>query len=155
MCFYISAQRAIARLDKAAVGAGGNEEKLRAYIAENTACTGQEEYFVFLPPREDIFSLHEAADILISASRSEGFSYAILEMLSIGGKVVMSDIPGTRWAKEYAATINFASGDAERCAEAIETARVMPVDSEAIAKAVRDAYSIDKWTVAVIEQYGI
>ena len=131
------------------------EEKLRAYIAENTACSGQEEYFVFLPPREDIFSLHEAADILVSASRSEGFPYAILEMLSIGGKVVMSDIPGTRWAKEYAATVNFASGDAERCAEAIETARAMPVDSEATAKAVRDAYSIDKWTAAVIEQYGI
>ena len=54
------------------------EERLRAYIAETTGCTGQEAYLRFLPPLEDVFRYHRAADVMLSASRSEAFPYSIL-----------------------------------------------------------------------------
>ncbi len=56
---------------------------------------------IFIPPTEDIFSLYEIADIFISSSRSEGFSYSILESLYFNLKVYSSDIPGVRWSRKY------------------------------------------------------
>ena len=51
------------------------------------------EHFVrFLPGTEDMFSYHKMADVYLSASRKEAFSYGILEAISQNTPVVVSDI---------------------------------------------------------------
>lgn len=56
------------------------------------------ENIVLLEPQEDVFELYRQCDVFISSSRSEGFSYSILEALYFGLDVLASDIDGTRWA---------------------------------------------------------
>lgn len=58
-----------------------------------------------LEPQEDIFSLYKQSDIFISSSRSEGFSYSILEALYFGLNVCSSNIDGTKWSKEFGALL--------------------------------------------------
>lgn len=131
-------------------------EKMRRWVADHTDCTGEEPFLIYLSPTEDVFSYHQAADMLISASRSEGFSYAILEMLSLGKRCVISDISGCSWAKKYAAASVFESENQEACAEAIRQAVAeMPKQNIAVADSVKEEYSIDKWTDAIIAQYKI
>lgn len=54
-------------------------EKLQTWLAARTSCNGKEDFLLYVPPTEDIFGYHKASDMLLSASRSEGFSYSILE----------------------------------------------------------------------------
>jgi glycosyltransferase involved in cell wall biosynthesis len=49
-----------------------------------------------ISPRENFPALLDAIDIFVSASRSEGFSYAMAEALAAGKLVLSSDIPGVR-----------------------------------------------------------
>lgn len=46
--------------------------------------------------REDFPGLLDAIDVFVSASRSEGFSYAMAEAMAAGKIVLASDIPGVR-----------------------------------------------------------
>ena len=131
-------------------------EKMREWVAAHTCCTGEEAYLIFLTPTEDVYSYHQAADILLSASRSEGFSYAILEMLSLGKRCVISNIPGVTWAKEFESVTAFESENYEACAEAIcKAIREIPKQNVKVSDEVLDKYSIAKWTEAVIAQYDL
>lgn len=125
-------------------------EKMRLWIAERTTCSGNEDYLVYWTPREDVFAFHEAADLLVSASRSEGFSYSLLEMLSLGKGCVISDIPGTRWAAAFENVSSFVSQDPEDCAAKLKTAILLHRQpNPQVAQAVRDQFSIEAWTDTV------
>lgn len=130
--------------------------KMKQWIISNTNCNGNESYLCYLEPTEDVFSYYEAADILLSASRSEGFSYAILEMLSLGKRCVISDIPGVSWAKEFETVVPFMTENAESCANGLLKAirSVSPKSDKTIAK-IRQEYSIVKWANTIIEEYGV
>lgn len=138
------------------VGEQCNEERAIEYINTHTNCSGREEWIVYLQPVEDVFLYHRAADIMLSSSRSEGFSYSILETLSIGNLVVNSDIRGTRWAKEHALTYTFISENAEDCSHALLEAagQLSNMDHQRIkAQTMEDIakqYDIRKWCQTVI-----
>jgi glycosyltransferase involved in cell wall biosynthesis len=51
-----------------------------------------------IPSREDFPGLLDAIDVFVSASRSEGLSYAMAEAMAAGRIVLTSDIPGVREA---------------------------------------------------------
>ena len=51
-----------------------------------------------VPSREDFPGLLDAIDVFVSASRSEGLSYAMAEAMATGRIVLSSDIPGVREA---------------------------------------------------------
>lgn len=130
-------------------------DKMKDWIASHTECTGNEPYLAYLEPIEDVYSYHEAADMLISASRSEGFSYSILEMLSVGKRCVVSDIPGTAWACKYDTVKSFEGGNSASCAESIVNAiDTLPAVSSEVAEAVGEEYCIDKWTRCILQAYG-
>lgn len=137
------------------------EERLRAYIAETTGCTGQEAYLRCLPPLEDVFRYHRAADCMLSASRSEAFPYAILEALSVGTPCVVSEIPGTAWAADLSTVEHFRSGDASACADALcrlaamRQTEAFAAESSRISEEVCAEYDVDRWAEQVIAAYGL
>ena len=56
---------------------------------------------ILVSPSEDVFSFYALADAFISSSRSEGFSYSILEALYFDLPVFSTDIDGVQWCKKY------------------------------------------------------
>ena len=126
-------------------------EDMKKWISEHTECTGNEPYLLYFEPSEDVFSYHEAADILLSASRSEGFSYSILEMLSLGKRCVISNILGTEWAQKYETAFVFETENVSSCAEAVCKAVDSGTKSSVeVANAIQDEYSITCWTDAIV-----
>ncbi len=56
---------------------------------------------VFASPVKDVFSLYELSDVFVSSSRSEGFSYSLLEAMYFNLFCISSDIDGVLWSKKY------------------------------------------------------
>lgn len=128
-------------------------ERMKKWISQNTNCSGEEDYLIYWEPKEDVFSYHEAADILISSSRSEGFSYSILEMLSLGKTCVVSDIPGVAWAKKYETTISFLTESVSGCVDALCKAIDNNCRQNAeVADSVQKDFAIDAWIESIIDK---
>lgn len=130
---------------------GGDKEKYRSFIGRN-GVDPDCDWIRFIDSREDIFSLHRAADVLLSASRNEGFSYAILEAISQNTPIVVSDIPGTRWAEQYSKCAIYPTESPKACSDAILRA-VQFGDAPSNAEEIMEEYSIEKWCVRVLEIY--
>ncbi len=137
------------------------QARLCAFIRERTDCTGDEPWLLFLPPEEDVFRYHKASDIMLSASRSETFSYALLEAIASGKPCVASDIPGVRWAEAFDTVRFFPTGDDSALSDALLaldnernsdgfTARL----DDACARAKQD-FGIDEWIAGMCSVYGL
>lgn len=74
---------------------------------------------VLLPPIENIQKYHAMSDVFLSSSRSEAFSYAILEALYVGERVVSSNLEGTNWCLKYKTARIFESENIQSCANAL------------------------------------
>lgn len=112
-----------------------------------------ENFVMFLPSREDMFSYHKMADVYLSASRKEAFSYGLLEAISQNTPVVVSDIEGTKWANGYDKYFEYATEDAEACKNAILKAYdVKTLDSNNI-KFIKN-YNIDLWIDSILKVYN-
>lgn len=106
----------------------------------------------FLDSMEDMYALHRAADVYISASRTEAFSYGILEAISQNIPVVVSDIPGTKWSWKYSKCFRFRNADADECAKAILKA-IPHRHDESNRDVLTRKYNIDTWCDRVIKVY--
>ena len=119
------------------------------YLREATGLDVEKESWIhFIPSTEDIFSYYLMADGFISASRSESFSYGVLEAISQNRPVILSNIPGTKWAETYTKSAVYPVEDPFACAEAmlqLEHLAQAPTNADEII----DKYSIDKWCVSI------
>ena len=106
----------------------------------------------FLDSEEDMFALHRASDVFLSASRTEAFAYAILEAISQNVPVAVSDISGTKWSLRYSKSVKFHSGNIHQCADAIIKAAAMR-DEPSNHEEITQKYNIDIWTQRVINVY--
>lgn len=70
----------------------GDFDKTEKYIVETIG--EMPTWCKLLPPREDVATYYNACDIFLSASRSEGFSYCIVEAAYCNLRIISSDIPG-------------------------------------------------------------
>lgn len=107
----------------------------------------------FLPSCEDMYALHRASDVFLSASRTEAFAYAILEAISQNVPIVASDISGTKWCLKYSKSFKFPSEDVDKCAELIIKAseiRDKPSNKDKLTK----KFNIDIWCKRVINVYN-
>lgn len=132
----------------------GNEplQQVREWILHRTNVDPNSEWIRFFPSAEDMFSYHRAADVYLSASRKEAFSYGILEAMSQNTPVVMSDIEGTQWAAKYNKCIQYPVENAVACADALETA--LDLENERSNKdEIMEYYSIDIWCQRIIDIY--
>jgi glycosyltransferase involved in cell wall biosynthesis len=96
------------------------QERLRAFLRNRIDGTAPP-WLVIAEPVEDVAALYAAADIFVSAARSEGLPYAIGEAMAAGLPVVSSDIP---WVAEYASApgvVTFSSGDPGALHDALES----------------------------------
>lgn len=135
------------------VGFGGQpSEQALNWIRERTGIEPLCDWIHFFPSTEDMFSYHRAADAYLSASRKEAFSYGILEAISQNVPVVVSDIEGTAWAKEYSKCLCYSVEDAHACADAIETSlsrRAEPSNKDVLL----ERYGIDTWCRDMMKIY--
>ena len=111
---------------------------------------------IFFPPCEDVFSLYRFADIFISSSRSEGFSYSILEALYFNLKVFSSDIDGVGWSKQYSNVSFFDNCDVNQLSRLIESNAGFKKTNKTNDVLLHD-FDIEKWSKniknIVLKQY--
>ncbi len=137
------------------------QERMQNFLQERAGCTGNEPWLRFLPPVEDVFCYHKAADVMVSASRSETFSYALLEAVCMQRPCVCSDIPGVRWAAAFDTVSFFPTENAAALAHAlleVEAKRRMDAYSvrlEESARRARRDYALDDWVNGMLEIYGV
>ena len=77
-------------------------------------------------PLDDVRALYAAADVFLSASREDAFSYAIGEAMACGLPVVSSDIPGPSHYYDAPGLTTFPSGDARALAAAMKRLSLDP-----------------------------
>jgi len=113
------------------------------------------EFVKFLPPRNDIASYYKLADIFLSASRSEGFSYALVEAKYCGVLTVTSNIPGPVMTDSE---FIFESENYLDLAEKLECALHISEDERnniirRQQKFVVEEFNIDRWSDEIIKIY--
>lgn len=129
-------------------------EKMPGWIKAHTRFSGMEDWILYLPPTEQIGDYLSACDLMLSASRSETFSYSVLEALWFGNRCVISDIPGTEWAASYPCVSVFRSGDPLSCSDALLSSAVSEKpDPERIRDRISADYALEDWTKRILSVY--
>lgn len=135
------------------IGAGrGAPSDNTEHFLKQAGCNPNEDWILYLNDYEDMFALNRAADIYISASRAEAFSYGLLEAISQNNPVVASDIEGTSWSWEYSKCTVFRNEDALDCANALKKAIEMG-DIESNYQSIAKQYGVDVWCKKIISVY--
>lgn len=107
------------------------------------------DWLELLEPVEDISSVYDKADIILSPSRSEGFPFALLEALYSGMPAVYSDIPGTSWVDEMKSVFKFSSGSIDGLVSSIEDCiknGISSADQEYNRLIIESKYSMNIWS---------
>lgn len=131
-----------------AQGEDGTRKIAREFVDDDTLSK-----VIFLPPSQEVEKYHAAADIFLSSSRSEGFSYSILEALYLGELVVSSDLDGVQWAKKYRTVEFFPSEDIQLCSKMLDKSinNITAKQSDIIETSMRveNDYGISEWVEKV------
>lgn len=133
------------------IGDPPNPERMK-FISDTTGIDPESDWIRYLPSREDMFAYHRAVDVYLSASRSEAFSYGILEAISQNTPVAVSDIQGTSWCHPYTKAVVYSTEDPVACADAIRSALALG-RTESNADEIVRAYSIENWYTQMIAMY--
>lgn len=113
---FVRAARQNAELRLVMLGGGSQADLLRRTFArggvlERVAFPGQ-------ASQGELPAYYRAADVYVSASRSDGTSISLLEAMACGRPAIVSDIPGNReWIEPGVTGWWFPDGDAEGLAE--------------------------------------
>jgi len=115
------------------------------------------EGIMFLDARNDIATYYNASDIFISASREEGFSYALVEAAYCSSLIVSSDIAAPA-SLEIPEVAYFKSGDSNDLYNVLEKLLDTSDDMKKNIKTRQKDYVIskfvlDKWANEVIKLY--
>ena len=132
----------------------GISQQNRDFLESATGIPVDAPFIKYLQSEEDMFAVHRSMDVYLSASRSEAFSYGLLEAISQNVPVVVSDIPGTKWSSQYNKSYFYPVESPEACADALVKA-LSQRESPSNCEDVVAAYSIDKWVSSVLRIYEI
>lgn len=120
---------------------------------------GKVEGLSVIPAVSNVNELYENAKCFLHISRAEGLSYALLEAVYAGLKVVCSDIRENLFASEFPTVLMVKSEDVNSIREGMEKAISIGAPSEEdIAKSrliIEEKYSIDSWTKQMLGIYGV
>lgn len=129
-----------------------SQDKTYTYINERYNKTP--EWLKLVPPTDKIAELYASVDCMVSASRAEGFSYAIAEAIYTGLPIVYSDIPGTLWTSDFESTYIFESGNPASLISAINKVTNNPISLESQQnnrRKMEELYSMDAWVNQVMD----
>jgi len=133
---FVQAARRDATLRLLMLSGGSLEPHVRARLAE----TGLADrvHFAGTVTLEDLPACYRAADLYVSASRSDGSSVSLLEAMACGLPALVSDIPGNReWVAPTENGWWFRSGDAGSLTDAILATRAAGAGLQARGKRSR------------------
>lgn len=111
-----------------------------------------------LQPREDVAANYNAADVFLSASRTEGLSYAVIENAWCNALLCCSDLPGN--SLDIPHMFSFPVGDTDACRNALQKALDASCShqhdeiKECQRNYVRAQFNIDTWAESVIACYN-
>lgn len=106
------------------------------------------EWLKVLDPTDNIAELYNQADILVSASRSEGFSFCLAEALWSGLPIVCSNIPGNNWIDEFRIVLKHEKESVGSLVEKIKECALLNVtgDAQQYNRALMEQkYSVSSW----------
>ena len=111
------------------------------------------DFVKMLPPTDNVSELYDEADIMISASRSESFSFCLAEAIYSGLPVVFSDIAGTSWAREFKNACEFKTGDTNDLIRAIKEVNCVVTEEDLCfnRELMQEKYSMDAWSKKIID----
>lgn len=123
------------------------EEKLR-----------NEKKLIYQKPVDNVAELYKSVNCFLHISRQEGLSYALLEAIYAGMKVICSDIEQNMFAAEFPTVTMIPVGNSEILAkkmkEVIDETWCPNEEQINISKnMIRDKYSIDSWVKSVQNYY--
>lgn len=135
------------------------KEMMIKYIQENDNYSKYKDKIILINHTEDISKIFNTADIFVSASRVEAFSYSISEAMLYNLPIIMSDIEGTKFYKEAGeGVITYRTEDYIELGECINNIKSMSLNKrEALGKKNRkfvlNNFNVDIWTKDVLEIY--
>lgn len=127
----------------------------KSFIQNAAGISPDEPWIRYLPSTEDMFSYLRAADVYLSASRSEAFSYGLLEAISQDTPIAVSDIKGAHWSAQYSRSFFYPVESPESCAAAITDALERGKQIPSNYKEVIKRYNIDQWAEKITQIYSI
>lgn len=103
---------------------------------------------------EEYFSF---ADLFISASRKETFSYALAEAVYFGLPCISSDINGVQWSKELKSVRFFESENIKALIKEIEFSLVNEIDNSVLVndkETIKNKFSDNVWCINILSFYN-
>ncbi len=153
----IDATAELTREDPSVVLGIVGREKLQGFVLGRIG-EQRPSWLRVIGPIENVADLYLAANVFVSASRSEGFSFAAVEAMANGLPVILSDIPGVSWAHRSEGAVFFESGNSAALASSIR--RVLdwsPSERETHSsdnrRLVSAEFNVDVWADRVVEHY--
>ncbi len=120
---------------------------------------GKVEGLEVIPAVSDVNVLYQNSKNFLHISRAEGLSYALLEAIYSGLRVVCSDIRENLFASEFPTVLMVKSEDVNSIRKGMEKAIEDGAPSEEdIAKSrliIEEKYSIESWTKQMLNIYGV
>jgi glycosyltransferase involved in cell wall biosynthesis len=114
------------------------------------------DWVIAVPPRNDVASYYRMADIFISASREEGFCYAVVEAAYCERMIVASRIPA-QGDLQIPYVFWFEPGNARdlkaKLRDALDCKGRYAPQLRAAKSAAERTYSIQNWTTKIIDIY--
>lgn len=114
------------------------------------------DWIKILKPINDITSYYKNCDIFISASREEGFCYAIVEAAYVGCNIIASEIPAQKELKIkniYWFESENSNELKNRILECIKNKNSNSKKMLEQRKSIMNEYDIDKWAKDILDQY--
>ena len=133
--FIIAAQRCprihLLMLGRGSLGTAFRELLERSCLADRVTWVGQ-------VGQDELPGYYRAADLFVSASHTDGSSISLLEAMSCGTPVAVSDIPANReWVEQGEQGWRFPDGDAGRLSAVIVEAAASPGQLGAMGRKAR------------------
>lgn len=153
----MDAVRQLAREGEKVVLAAVGTQEMVDFIQKRLETNEAPSWLRILAPSESVANLYQIADIFLSASRNEGFSYSVGEAMSWGMPVVLSDIPGVGWAKQAPGAVFFPAGDSKSLADSLRTVLHWSSQQRAVSAGARDfvaeRFDVARWANRVMAFY--
>ncbi|QFY72024.1 hypothetical protein CEQ83_05690 [Priestia megaterium] len=133
------------------------EDTLNEFI-KNRYNTNPPEWLIILPPNENVSEYYQIANIFISASRWEGFSYSVAEAMYSGLLIIANQIKGLNWIEEAPFSLFYSNSSSKHLKNLILDSSLNSNEkidsiSKSNKKFIEENYTMEIWSEKIISYY--